>query len=47
MDFAANYSETELREFIDQDADKVGGTHPTLVVVSAALCPTTKCTSKC
>lgn len=47
MDFAANYSETELREFINQDTDEIGGTHPTTIAVSLALCPTTKCTSRC
>ncbi|WP_211272762.1 class II lanthipeptide, LchA2/BrtA2 family [Corynebacterium phocae] len=51
MVHVANYTEEELRDFIDQDTGEVGGTHPTTVpvtiTVSAAICPTTKCTSKC
>lgn len=50
MSFAENYSNAELREVIDRDTEEVGATHPTVtisVAFSVALCPTTKCTSKC
>jgi hypothetical protein len=48
-DVLGAYDEDELIEL--SGADTYGGTGPwciaTVTLVSAALCPTTKCTSKC
>lgn len=50
MLYVDNYSEKELREYIEHDGEKVGGTHPALTLIgpaSLALCPTTKCSKWC
>lgn len=48
-DLLGGYDEAELIEL--SEADTHGGTGPlciaTLTLASAALCPTTKCSSKC
>jgi hypothetical protein len=48
-DLLGGYDEAELIEL--SEADTHGGTGPwciaTVTLVSAAACPTTKCTSKC
>ena len=41
-------SQDELRAMIENEEAVDGGTHPsTIISVSLALCPSTKCTTRC
>ena len=43
-----NYSQDELRAMIENEEAVDGGTHPsTLIPISIALCPTTRCSRRC
>ena len=47
-DRVQNYSQDELRAMIENQEAVDGGTHPsTLIPISIALCPTTRCSRRC
>ncbi|MDO5098788.1 MAG: class II lanthipeptide, LchA2/BrtA2 family [Corynebacterium sp.] len=45
--FVEGYAREDLREMIDNEQAQHGGTWTTIVPVSLALCPTTKCSKRC
>lgn len=47
FEFVEGRAREDLRGIIKNEQAQNGGTHPTVIIVSVALCPTTRCTKHC